>query len=407
MTTTSSKFIARALSGALAAAGLLAAASIHAAEYPPRQITIVMTGSVGGGQDRLTRAFAKVWEKHLGAKLKVLPKPGASGRVGLDYFASQPADGTVVASANLSTVGIMHRQQRPAWDWHETMHHLGVFGVDPGAMFVRADSPHRTVRDVIEAAKAEPMLVGVSQWSNSDNLVVHQLIDQTGAKFQAIPAGGGSATVTAVLGGHVPVGVGKVSNINSAGDEMRILGVTMETNPVPQLTGDAPTVNEAIGAATATSASYRAIVVPAGLAERHPDRYRLLKDSFEAAKDDPAYVEAAAKDDVSPDLILDLDHDALQAVVDGYWRAFDESGAFFSVEQKMTTVRSRLVDVGKKGKKVTYLRDGEEKTIKISRSRTKITIGGEKAERGDLKAGMECEIGWVGLDIGAAKVECG
>ena len=148
-------------------------------------------------------------------------------------------------------------------------------------------------------------------------------------------------------------------------------------------------------------------MVPAGLVEQYPDRYRLLKDSFEAAKDDPAYVEAAAKDDVSPDLILDLDHDALQAVVDGYWQAFDESGAFFSVEQRMTTVRSKLVDVGKKGKTVTYLRDGDERTIKISRSRTKITIGGEKAQRGDLKAGMECEIGWIGLDIGAAMVKCG
>ena len=67
-------------------------------------------------------------------------------------------------------------------------------------MFVRADSPHATLEAVIEAARAEPMLAGVSQWSNSDNLVIHQLIDQAGAQFQAIPAGGGSATVTAVLG---------------------------------------------------------------------------------------------------------------------------------------------------------------------------------------------------------------
>ena len=147
-------------------------------------------------------------------------------------------------------------------------------------------------------------------------------------------------------------------------------------------------------------------MVPASLATEYPDRYRLLKESFEAAKDDPVYIEAAAKDDVSPDLILDLDHDALQAVVAGYWKAFDESGAFFSVEQKMTTVRSKLIDVGKKGKKVTYLRDGNEKSIKISRSRTKITIGGEKAQREDLEAGLDCEIGWIGLDIGAAMVSC-
>lgn len=397
---------AKRMAFVLATGSFLAATPALATDFPPKQITIVMTGSIGGGQDRLTRAFARIWERHLGAKLKVLPKPGASGRVGLDYFASRPADGTVLASANLSTVSIMHRQQKPDWGWHETMHHLGTFGVDPGAMFVRADSPHRTVEEVIEAARADPMLIGVSQWSNSDNLVIHQLIDQTDAKFQAIPAGGGSATVTAVLGGHVPVAVGKVSNINSAGDEMRILGVTMEKNPVPQLTGDAPTVNGVLGTTTATSASYRSIAVPAAMVAEYPDRYRLLKDSFEAAKDDPEYIEAAAKDDVSPDLILDLDHDALQAVVDGYWKAFDESGAFFSIEQKMTTVRSELLDVGKKGKKIAYLRDGQEKSIKISRSRTKITIGGEKAERGDLKVGLTCEIGWIGLDIGAAMVKC-
>ncbi|MGI9336196.1 MAG: hypothetical protein ACR2RL_23865, partial [Gammaproteobacteria bacterium] len=244
------------------------------------------------------------------------------------------------------------------------------------------------------------------QWSNSDNLVIHQLMDQTGAQFQAIPAGGGSATVTAVLGGHVPVAVGKVSNINSAGKEMRILGISMESNPVPQLTAKAPTINGVLGTSTATSASYRAIVIPAGMVDEYPERYKILKQSFEAAKDDRDYIDVAAKDDVSPDLILDLDHDALQAVVAGYWNAFDESGAFFSVEQRMTSVRSELLDVGKKGKKITYLRDGEEKSIKISRSRTKITIGGSEAQREDLKAGLNCEIGWIGLDIGAAMVKC-
>ena len=400
------RFALKPLACAVVTLTLSTAATAETDDFPPRQITVVMTGSVGGGQDRLTRAFAKVWERHLGAKIKVLPKPGASGRVGLDYFQSQPADGTVVASANLSTVGIMHRQQQPDWDWHATMHHLGVFGVDPGAMFVRSDSPYETVQEVIDAAQKKPMLAGVSQWSNSDNLVIHQLIDQTGAQFQAIPAGGGSATVTAVLGEHVPVAFGKVSNINSAGGEMRILGLSMESNPVPQLTSNAPTINGVLGTKTATSASYRAMVVPAAMVEEYPERYKILKESFEAAKDDQAYIDVAAKDDVSPDLILDLDHDALQAVVDGYWKAFDESGAFFSVEQKMTSIRSELLDVGKKGKKITYLRDGEEKSIRISRSRTKITIAGNEAQREDLKAGLTCEIGWIGLDIGAAMVKC-
>ena len=268
-------------------------------------------------------------EKHLKARIRILPKPGASGRIGLDYFSSQPADGTVVASANLSTVGIMHRQQKPPWDWYRTIHNLGVFGVDPGAVFVRRDSTYRTIQDLFEAARHKPVLMGVSQWSNSDNLVIHQLIDQTGAKLQAIPAGGGGRTVTAVLGGHVPVAVGKVSNINSVRDEMRILAVTMNVNPVPSLTDNAPTIDSQLETRTVASASYRAIVVPARMLEEYPERYRKLKNSFEAAKDDPEYVELAGRNHINPDLILDLDHDSLQSVVDGYWKAFDESGAFF------------------------------------------------------------------------------
>ncbi|MDA9982326.1 tripartite tricarboxylate transporter substrate-binding protein, partial [Gammaproteobacteria bacterium] len=385
---------------------LSAAGTVRALEFPPKKITIVMTGSVGGGQDRLTRVFVKVWEKHLGARIGVLPMPGASGRVGLDYFAAQSTDGTVLASVNLSTASIMHRQQKPSWDWLATIHNLGVFGVDPGAIFVRKDSPYQTVENIIDAARQQPMLIGVSQWSNSDNLVIHQIIDQTGAQLQAIPAGGGSATVTAVLGGHVPVAVGKVSNINSVGGELRIIGMTMGENPIPQLTGNAPTINDVLNINSSFSASYRAIVVPASMLIDHPDRYRILKDSFEAAKDDQEYVERAAQNNISSDLILDLDHVALQALVDGYWKAYDESGAFFSVDQKLITVNSELVDVGKDGESVVYLSDGEKKSIRISRTRTRVEITGNTAARSQLKPGMGCEIGWIGLGIGASMIRC-
>ena len=79
---------------------------------------------------------------------------------------------------------------------------------------------------------------------------------------------------------------------------------------------------------------------------------------------------------------------------------------FFSVEQTLSTVKSELLNVGKKGRSVTYLRDGEEKTIDISRTRTRIEIGGEVGAREELKVGMYCEIGWIGLDIGAAVIKC-
>ena len=140
----------------LASALIGVASPAMAADFPPKQITIVMTVRSEGGQDRLTRAFAKVWENASRRQAQGSSETGGLRAGGPRLLRSQPADGTVVASANLSTVGIMHRQQKPSWGWHETIHNLGTFGVDPGAVFVRADSPHATLEDVIEAARRSP-----------------------------------------------------------------------------------------------------------------------------------------------------------------------------------------------------------------------------------------------------------
>ncbi len=52
-----------------------------AAEWNPKKITLILPHSLGGGQDRLTRALIKVWSRHLGTKIVILNKRGASGRI--------------------------------------------------------------------------------------------------------------------------------------------------------------------------------------------------------------------------------------------------------------------------------------------------------------------------------------
>ena len=67
-----------------------AISAVQAAEWDPKKVTIVVSHSLGGGQDRASRALVNVWAKHFGGKLEVLPKPGASGRIGFDYFLARP-----------------------------------------------------------------------------------------------------------------------------------------------------------------------------------------------------------------------------------------------------------------------------------------------------------------------------
>ena len=383
----------------------------RAAEWSPKKITLVLPHSLGGGQDRLTRVLIKVWSKHLGAKIVVLNKRGASGRIGFDYFQTQPKDGTVLVTTNIATTGTMYAQQKPPWSWEDTVHILGVFGVDPAAIFVLKESPFQSIQDVIAAGKKKKTVMALSSWASAENITLHQLMDQTGAQYQIIPIGGGSDLVTAVLGGHVPVGLGKVSNISKGGDRVRVLAVTLEENPVKDMTNNAPTLDKALGTNTIPVASYRSIIVPASLKKDYPDRYTKLKQSFEAAKDDPEYIKLAKKVGISKQLILDKDHDEMQAIVKSYWAAFDKHGAFFKQKQKITKVKSKLVDVKKKGKQVIFIDSNGQKTkIKVHRRRTKVYIGGkrQKGKKGlaMLKKGMDCTIGYIGVPVLAKEVRC-
>jgi tripartite-type tricarboxylate transporter receptor subunit TctC len=386
------------------------------AEWNPKKVTIILPHSLGGGQDRLTRALMKVWEKHLGATIDMKPKRGASGRVGFDFWQKQPRDGTAIISTNIATTGIMYASQKPEWSWTDTVYNLGVFGVDPGAVFVLKDSKYKTINDVIDDSKKRTLLFGISSWGSTENLTLHQIPGQIGSKaFRVIPIGGGSDLVTAVLGKHLPVAFGKVSNINKAKGKVRIIAVGLDKNPVPGLTGNAPTLDGALGTKTVPVASYRAILVPKELQKTHPDRLKKLKATFEAAKDDPEYIKIAKKVGIHPDLILDKDHDELQKITKGFWTAYNQEGAFFKQKQKKGKLTVVLAGVKKKGKFILFKdENGKKWKTRIHRKKTKFTLNGEKFKgakkikkaRSTLKAGDECTITYVGMPIVAKSAQC-
>ncbi|NIQ93795.1 MAG: hypothetical protein GWN87_05955, partial [Desulfuromonadales bacterium] len=185
----------------------------------------------------------------------------------------------------------------------------------------------------IADAKKNTVVMGLSSWDSLENMVLHSLPKQAGIKpMRVIPIGGGSDTVTAVLGKHLPVGFGKVSNIGKGGKKVRFLAVAMGSNPVGDLTGNAPTLDKALGTKTVAVASYRSIIAPGELAEKHPDRLLKLKSTFEAAKDDPAYIKLAKKVGVHPKLIVDWDHNKIQSGVEQFWASYEDNKSIFKTK---------------------------------------------------------------------------
>src|SRR4029434_4503816 len=144
----------RIVQRALVALIAFVAASMAAAAYPDRPITFIVPWGAGGGTDGTARYFAAMMEKELGQPVNVVNRSGGSGVVGHSAIAQAPADGYTLGMITVE-ITMMHWQGLtdlgPA-----SYTPLALVNTDPAGFTVRADSPYKTAKEAIEAAKANP-----------------------------------------------------------------------------------------------------------------------------------------------------------------------------------------------------------------------------------------------------------
>lgn len=315
------------------AAVLMAAMAMPAAaaDWPPAKTTIIISHGVGSGQGTTTRALGQYWEKLLGTKFIYKNKKGASGRIGYDFFVEH-TDENAMLSSNITSASIMYAQQKPEWKWEDEIYPIGIMAVDPGAIFVKNGSPFKTIDDLIQEGKKRKITFAISYWASPDNLMMHQIMEQTGVQLEIVPYGNSKDLVTQVLAGNVEAGYTKIGPIIRGGDGLKCLAISMKNNPVPALTGNAPTIDEALGTKTIGVASYRGIILHKSFADKYPDRLEKIKTTFEEAKKDPKFRTEAEKLGIDPDLLQVWSHEDVVDTLQGYWEAFEKYGHIYKRE---------------------------------------------------------------------------
>ena len=146
----------------LVSLGCLVAAAAAAQPYPAKPIEMVSPTSAGGGSDLVARMVADIIgkEKLLSQPVIIQNRAGGGGAVGQTYAASKRGDPYVIflAGAGLITVPL-----RTGLDVGlDKFQALGVIGLDLNSLAVRDDSPYRTVKDLVAAAKAKPKTINVA-----------------------------------------------------------------------------------------------------------------------------------------------------------------------------------------------------------------------------------------------------
>jgi len=259
----------KSLLNVAACALALVAVAAHAQGQwkPTRTVDVIVHTGPGGGSDLLARAIATMMEKEklLPVRMQVLNRPGGNGAVACAAIAERKDDPntigliTSVWIANMLTTSeatVTVRDLKP----------VVQLMLEPAVFAVRADSPYKTLKDFIEAARAKPGQLKQSGGSitSRDNIIRQQLQTATGTKWAFVSFPGGGERLAALLGGHVDI---MVIEPQEAGEQvragkLRVLAQLAEK----RLPGypDVPTLKEA-GFDVTPTPQIRAVMAPPGM----------------------------------------------------------------------------------------------------------------------------------------------
>lgn len=177
--------------------------ALAAGKYPKRDITNVVVWGAGGGTDTCNRIISAEMAKILGVNVNVINKPGGvAGSVGMSFASKRPADGYTLCGLSEScvTAGV-----QGGWDQRMNIWDAFIVGGSPDIISVTPDTPYKSLKDLIEAAKAAPMTIkaGASGAGSIHHLNLLALENGTGAKFNFIPYKGSAPSQNAAMTGEI------------------------------------------------------------------------------------------------------------------------------------------------------------------------------------------------------------
>jgi tripartite-type tricarboxylate transporter receptor subunit TctC len=257
------KLIQRALVALAAAMSV----SVACAAYPDRPITFIVPWGAGGGTDGTARYFAAALEKELGQPVSVVNRTGGGGVVGHSAIAQAPADGYTLGMITVE-ITMMHWQGLtelgPA-----SYTPLALVNSDPAGFTVRADSPYKSVKEVMDAAKANPGKLKASGTGQGGiwHLALAGLLDDLKIPQTAIPwvpSNGAAPAMQDLVAGGVDLVTCSLPEARPLIEAGKAKPLAVMDDKRSALFPEVPTMQQSIGV-NYTVAAWRGIAAPKGL----------------------------------------------------------------------------------------------------------------------------------------------
>ncbi|MBT5109923.1 MAG: tripartite tricarboxylate transporter substrate binding protein [Rhodospirillaceae bacterium] len=272
-----------------------------AAEYPVKPVTYVIPFGDGGESSIAARLQQPVFKQLTGQDLVVVNKPGGGGAVVWSQMTRMPTDGYTIVGVNLPHI-ILQPTQGAGYRM-SNIAVVHIFHYTPDAIVVAADSPYKSLQDLIDDAVQRPGKVQISGSgrASANHLAQVRLDRVTGGETIYRPYKGTAASIAALLQGRVDAAMAYTTAAKKYGSDIRVLAVAMEKRH-PEFP-DTPTFRELD--IDMVDGAYRGVAVPNGTPI--PIR-KAISALFSRIGRDAAFIEKKHDLGFAP---LDIGYDAL------------------------------------------------------------------------------------------------
>jgi tripartite-type tricarboxylate transporter receptor subunit TctC len=265
---------------------LTAASGAQAQAWPAKPVTLLVPFPPGGSTDMIARTLGTKLQEKLGASFIVDNKAGAGGTVGATLAKRAAPDGYTIFVSSLGPFVIgPHLLKNLGYDPLKDFDYITVAVQAPNVLAVPANSPHKSVSDVLAFHKANPGKMSFASSGNgsSDHLTAELFWQMTGTNGLHIPYKGGAPAMSDLLGGQVEATFMNINTgiTNIKAGKLRALAVTSAKRSA--LLPEVPTLEE-LGIKGVTVSSWQAFAAPKGLSA---DIKAKLHEALVAGLNDP------------------------------------------------------------------------------------------------------------------------
>jgi len=249
--------------------------ALLAQAFPAKPVRLIVTYPPGGSSDLMARIMGQKLNEFWGQPVVIESKPGAAGSIGMEFAARQPADGYTFVIGNLQPAAVNPLISKVPYSIDRDFIPVALTTTGPNILVVPANSPYKTLADLLAAARAKPGAINfaTSGPGSLSHLAGELMMRQANIKMTHIPYKGGGLAIIDVIAGQVQMIVSDALPVAQHLKSGKVRPLAITSAKRSPLFPDIPTFAEA-GLQGITVVNWWGAFLPAGTPQAVVNQYQ-------------------------------------------------------------------------------------------------------------------------------------